>query len=589
MNKKITALLSACAVTVSMMPVFTVAHAVSSSNVLSEVVADYAQNFLSSEGSSFKWENNLIKNINDVEVKSDMKARKSDLTSWYDLVKDNTYSSGTSLSRTFEFDYQTTLYMDKVLEEYNKVTNLAKGAISVECAADTDTTRKDSLLAQLESSYIENAKFTITVSNDNNMTLPDSALNGSKLSGFTAEKNGVSIAPDTDGKLIIPGDPTDATSGNLIFTETSRQQSGNDLIIEIATEGKTSHKALAEALQYDLVLTCDGITAQSPSSYNASNTYKLVGTVTGETPIYTQEATPVQLADITYKAVQDTSSSSLYDEADEISAAVKITTDRRTTGGGGGGGTVAPPVQPSPTPTAKPTLNNEDHYAYIIGYPEGDVRPDATISRAEVATIFFRLLSDDSRDQFWAQTNGYADVTNSDWFNNAISTLGKANILNGYDSGFFNPNAPITRAEFAVIAARFDSGTYTGEDKFTDISGHWANEYINRAVERGWIQGYVDGTFKPDQYITRAEAMTLINNVLNRHVQAENMLDDMVTWTDNAPGAWYYEAIQEATNSHYYERITDSQYEKWTSLRENRDWEALEKSYSTADSGKTFN
>ncbi len=294
-----------------------------------------------------------------------------------------------------------------------------------------------------------------------------------------------------------------------------------------------------------------------------------------------------------------------------------------TSGGGGGGGssvkptptpvptdapTDAPTDEPTGTPTETPepqtggssngaTLNYDDHYAYIIGYPAEDgqsedyreVRPQNNITRAEVATIFFRMLTDESRVKFWTQENSYSDVEITDWYNNAISTATNAGIIEGYDTGDFKPNNAITRAEFAAIAARFTKVEYTGEAKFSDISGHWAEEAINKAAATGWIDGYDDGTFRPDQYITRAEAMTLINRILYRLVDGEeNLHNDMVKWIDNADtNAWYYENVQEATNTHDYEREAIGSYEKWTAMREPRDWEALEKETSTAASAGT--
>lgn len=228
-----------------------------------------------------------------------------------------------------------------------------------------------------------------------------------------------------------------------------------------------------------------------------------------------------------------------------------------------------------------PWLNTEDHYAYIIGYSEdGTVRPNANITRAEVATIFFRLLTDEARDQFWMTSNNFSDVLPNDWYNNAVSTMVNMGIIQGYEDGTFRPNANITRAEFAAIAARFMASGYGVEDDlFTDIANHWARESINDAAMAGWINGYEDGTFRPDAAITRAEAVTLVNNVLQRKPDADHMLDSMIKWPDNPEGTWYYEAIQEATNSHDYDLFEDAEYETWTALQENRDWAALEKDW----------
>ena len=229
-----------------------------------------------------------------------------------------------------------------------------------------------------------------------------------------------------------------------------------------------------------------------------------------------------------------------------------------------------------------PWLNTEDHYAYIVGYSEdGTVRPNANITRAEVATIFFRLLTDEARDQFWSTSNNFSDIQPNDWYNNAVSTMVNMGIIQGYEDGTFRPNANITRAEFATIAARFLASGYEVEDDlFTDIANHWARESINDAAMAGWINGYQDGTFRPDAAITRAEAVTLVNNVLQRKPDADHMLDSMIKWPDNPEGTWYYEAIQEATNSHDYDLFEDAEYETWTALQENRDWAALEKDWA---------
>ena len=264
---------------------------------------------------------------------------------------------------------------------------------------------------------------------------------------------------------------------------------------------------------------------------------------------------------------------------------------RRSSGGGGGGGNRdddddEEEIIDEEVPLAEtPWLNTVDHYAYIVGYAEdGTVRPNANITRAEVATIFFRLLTDEARNSLWSTTNTFSDVASTAWYNTAVSTMANAGIIQGYEDGTFRPNANITRAEFAAIAARFMTSGYDVEsDLFTDIAGHWARESINDAATAGWINGYSDDTFRPDNAITRAEAVTLVNNVLQRKPDADHMLDSMITWPDNPESAWYYEAIQEATNSHDYDMPSeddDVDYETWTALQENRDWAALEAQWS---------
>lgn len=249
---------------------------------------------------------------------------------------------------------------------------------------------------------------------------------------------------------------------------------------------------------------------------------------------------------------------------------------KSSSGGGGGGGSHKPTVTiPDNVPTG---LNGDDHYAYIVGYPDSTVRPQNGITRAEVATIFFRLLTDETRNANSTKSNSYSDVAAGAWYNHAVSTLSAMGIVKGDSQGKFNPNAPITRAEFAAIAARFDDKANTTAVDFSDIASHWAKDEISAAANNGWINGYTDGTFRPNNKITRAEAMTLVNRVLKRLPEtAEDLHNDMIKWSDNSDtSAWYYLAVQEATNSHYYD-IKENKHEKWSKLRETRDWTELEK------------
>ena len=228
-----------------------------------------------------------------------------------------------------------------------------------------------------------------------------------------------------------------------------------------------------------------------------------------------------------------------------------------------------------------PQLNRDDHVAYIMGYPDGTVQPEGEITRAEACTIFFRLLTDSSRDYYFSKTNDYTDVNRGDWFNNAISTLSNAGIVTGYNDGTFRPNQPITRGEMAKIIANF-ANLNKGTKSFTDLSGHWSKTYVELAAGNGWIAGYPDGSFRPDQKITRAETVTMINRVLERVPAKELRLlsrSIMLTFPDNNPGDWYYIAIQEASNSHEYQRSVyeTTGDEMWTKLIDNVDWTKLEK------------
>ena len=249
---------------------------------------------------------------------------------------------------------------------------------------------------------------------------------------------------------------------------------------------------------------------------------------------------------------------------------------QNSSGGSSGGSHRKPTVTiQDEVPTG---LNGDDHYAYIVGYPDKTVRPQNGITRAEVATIFFRLLTDETRNANSTKSNSYSDVAAGAWYNHAVSTLSAMGIVKGDSDGKFNPNASITRAEFAAIAARFDGNANTSAASFSDIANHWAKDEISAAANNGWITGYTDGTFRPNNRITRAEAMALVNRVLKRLPETdEDLHADMIKWSDNSDASqWYYLDVLEATNSHYYQ-TKENQFEKWTELRDTRDWTELEK------------
>lgn len=243
------------------------------------------------------------------------------------------------------------------------------------------------------------------------------------------------------------------------------------------------------------------------------------------------------------------------------------------------------PITPIPEPDDSPVgLNTEDHVAYIIGYEDGTVRPGTNITRAEVATIFFRLLTDETRESYWSQSSGFTDVASGAWYNNAVSTLTRAGILDGYEDGSFRPNASITRAEFTKIAVSFFKHVGgASSNPFNDVpDSAWYAEFVKAAAELGLIDGYEDGTFRPNAPITRAEACTIVNRTLGRAPDKDNLLPEheMLTWPDNSRDAWYYAQIQEATNSHDYQWL--GAIELWTAKLAERDWDALEKEWSNA-------
>ena len=338
-----------------------------------------------------------------------------------------------------------------------------------------------------------------------------------------------------------------------------------------------------------------------PDKYQAVVTYKVVGgtwkdkTTDDQVQVFTlktkketgvwEDANPAPVLGETIPTGMISSYSRTASQSwdKDITKDTKVTesvtytyTFTKKSSGGGGGGSHKPTVTiPDDVPTG---LNGDDHYAYIVGYPDSTVRPQNGITRAEVATIFFRLLTDETRNANSTKSNSYSDVAAGAWYNHAVSTLSAMGIVKGDSHGKFNPNAPITRAEFAAIAARFDDKADTTAVDFSDIASHWAKDEISAAANNGWINGYTDGTFRPNNKITRAEAMTLVNRVLKRLPEtAEDLHNDMIKWSDNSDtSAWYYLAVQEATNSHYYD-LKENKHEKWSKLRETRDWTELEK------------
>lgn len=257
-----------------------------------------------------------------------------------------------------------------------------------------------------------------------------------------------------------------------------------------------------------------------------------------------------------------------------------------------------PSVTPSvPDGDDTPDLNTEDHFSYIVGYPEDyrtgeptddedlwPVKPQGNITRAEVATIFYRLLTDEARTENWTQDNSFTDVDKDDWFNTPVSTLSAMGIISGYEDGSFQPNAPITRAEFAAIAVRFfeeDSVIYE-EGTFNDVvGGEWFANAVQAAKEHGIIGGYPDGSFQPNKSISRAEACSIVNRTLDRIPDEDHLLpvEEMNNWPDNLEGAWYYADMQEATNGHEYEWITDDgkTVEDWTGELPEIDWDEVER------------
>ena len=232
-------------------------------------------------------------------------------------------------------------------------------------------------------------------------------------------------------------------------------------------------------------------------------------------------------------------------------------------------------------------LNTNDHYSYLIGYSDGTVRPNGKITRAEVATIFFRLLDDDTRAKYWSSENNFSDVSADKWYNNAVSTLSRMGVIGGYADGTFRPDAPISRAEFAKIAVSFTQNTGSATyNYFTDVkTTDWFAPYVTAAKDAGLIEGYSDGSFKPESKITRAEACAIVNRTLGRKPSKAHMkISDRIDWPDVQTTDWFYEAIMEATNSHTYQM--GKRVETWNDKLPQRDWAALETGWANAYTGR---
>ncbi|HRU41880.1 MAG TPA: S-layer homology domain-containing protein, partial [Candidatus Diapherotrites archaeon] len=222
-------------------------------------------------------------------------------------------------------------------------------------------------------------------------------------------------------------------------------------------------------------------------------------------------------------------------------------------------------IIPEEIPLAAPQLNKTDHYQYLQGYPDNTIRPEGYITKEEAAAVFYRLLAPDYRVSIMTFDHKFTDVQTDRWSLKYIATLANGGIIEGNPDGTFQPQKPITKAELAALASRFDNLSPFSDDRFSDIAGHWANKYINSAAVKGWVKGNPDGTFEPDKPITRAEFATLVNNVLERRVRKDKILPDARRFPDLSESEWYYEAMQEAINSHYYIRLEDT-YEEWTEI-----------------------
>ncbi|WP_418703111.1 S-layer homology domain-containing protein [Anaerotignum faecicola] len=497
------------------------------------------------------------------------------------------------------------------------------GAIAVANATGINISGNTEFLNNTAANYggaisIQNTTITIgenTTNSDSNEEEPITNNNGASICNNKASVGGGGIY-GLNSNIILAED-------NALYNNDA-QKAGDDLFT-FGTNGTNSMISLADATKMsgDRKLASDGekITGWFYDGYkdgwcsrwgDGSKYYDEYTPIAGETTSMALKAAHEQLYKVTvhyvysdgtkaaedavinvkagtdysidspaiegYKADKATVSGTISAET-SADTEITVTYTKESSGGGGGGGG----HRPKPKPTVEIPdddalgLNNTDHFAYIVGYGNGEVQPQNSITRAEVAAIFFRLLEDGIRNENFTHQNDFSDVAADAWYCSSVSTLSRMGIIAGYPDGTFRPNAPITRAEFAAIATRFDNNGDKTPVSFTDIIGHWAEGEITVAANHGWVSGYGDNTFRPQNQITRAETMSLVNRVLKRLPETSaDLLPDMITWTDNADtSSWYYLPVQEATNSHYYEFKENSKYEKWTELRETRDWSKL--------------
>ncbi len=503
------------------------------------------------------------------------------------------------------FDFRCVLNMDPVRAKFNDYYNNWISILNYAGPSD----RIDALNAQLQAMQVTGS-FTVEIIYPNTVTIPAEFLVDNQMVGF-----------DDNAKLIFGNDTRSVTNGintktlSITFSIVGTEAAGrpgyvvaNDLFANINTylsnftltlpnvgtttygthivQGKLTGTTVATGDTTTLTITYQTnpeyatatatvtekgnrpvpTSTPAPSEIKYAVNFFVDGEKADYNPVIKTAGATVSLTDLPIPYQDGYSFNGWYTEKELVS---KVAADFELTQDVNLYGKFVRNQSAS-------NLNDIDHFAYIIGYPEGDVRPENPITREEVATIFFRLLKEDVRNELMSKSNAFTDVNNNRWSNTAISTLANGGFINGYEDGTFRPDAPITRAEFATIASRLDTMITDATHNFTDVSGHWAEAYIANAVAKGWITGYEDGTFCPDQIITRAEAVTIVNRMLNRFLHHEGAHEDAVIWPDNPQDAWYHLAIVEATNAHDYDRREGSVYESWPSMREDIDWQALE-------------
>lgn len=595
--------------------------------------------FAEQNGITYKYDADTNKGTADVTLDADTFVRKT-VTSGTENAFQNGYILGRfSTGKTAELtgDFKSTLNMEPVRKAFESYKNAAN-----------ETVEKDSALSALLPTVPVKGEFTIDVIYDSRMQIADKDkyLETGKMTGFNDEAKEIFI----DTKRTDAADP-DHEGYNKFSVTVQVKAPTTEALQGVSHTGSWANTLVYadleksyETLLKDIDFTLPSVTVSEDPFSGTDLYYTESIDMTGSIVIGAEMSTinfDVQQAEggaNDYRGVKDW---------EKISATMALL--KQSTGGGGGGGsntrntpapvqtpnitvpTLAPGETATPTPDASATvdpnaspaptlnpdgttpnpdvpsvtpkpftpsnstvpsaLNGEDHMVYVIGYPEGDVRPLNNITREEIATIFYRLLTTEKRDSIYTKESGFSDVLKSRWSNKAIATMANGKYILG-DAGTtnFRPADSITRAEMAAIVSRFLDTTpeiADSSDDFNDINGHWAATAIKEGVAAGWLTGYGDNSFKPDQKITRAEAMTVINRMLVRYVNEEGLVDGYVQWPDNPKDAWYYYNVIEATNSHKYDTRTFETaadfYEKWTEMDTNWVWGDFKTQYEDPD------
>ncbi len=534
--------------------------------------------------------------VKEVKPDADMEVKKSADANFVDgpLTVEEAIVSTT-------YDFKTTLDMYKVRAAFTNWINIAKGY----AVSDAD------LLARINGLHVK-GNFTVEIVYPNALNVPATFTSGTNMYGFNA---GASTIFKETGRSVSA---VDASTSKLTINITVKDVTDTyDYVV--ASDMET----YLNTYLADIDLTCTGIL---PAAHGA---YTVRGTISGQNTIYdgtdhvgTIDYVAIQTGGgqieetiivntpstggtnvsagttqttnkVTLQFVSEGETHYTVTKANKVSVNVEEIEEPTREGyafvGWFADEGLSIPVSGELEVTEDTTiyakwvnvtvpggLNGDDRFAYIIGYPDGDVRPNANITREEIATIYYRLLTKEKRHELYTEENSFTDVDADRWSNEEISTVANGKYIVGDPDGTFRPEDAITRAEFVTIASRFLEDTdKEAYKRFNDIKDHWAEDAILSVANQEWITGYEDGSFRPDEYITRAEAMTIFNRILAHYVNEDSLIDGVKHWPDNKEGAWYYYEVLSATNSRTFTFQADGYSEKWTEIVPNPDWSVI--------------